>query len=103
MQEQFLRKGVVVKTKYRPMSSYSTGGHVCAPIWARFMKAAVPIQRTSKMPILEPAEFTSPVVGSAAFVRETTPKRTVSVTEEIGELVTGERAEAATPAKPAFA
>ncbi len=37
--------------RYPPMSGGSTGGHVCAPVWARFMKAAVPIQRRSGEPI----------------------------------------------------
>ncbi len=34
------------KVQYRPMEGI-TGGHVCAPIWARFMLAAVLIQRRS--------------------------------------------------------
>ena len=38
--------GKITRTRYVPMQSV-TGGHVCAPIWARFMLAAIPIQRQS--------------------------------------------------------
>ena len=40
-----VKKGKIIPV-YRPMSGV-TGGMVCAPIWARFMLAAVPIQRQS--------------------------------------------------------
>jgi membrane peptidoglycan carboxypeptidase len=30
---------------YEEMSSYTTGGHIAAPIWARFMNLAIPIQQ----------------------------------------------------------
>ncbi len=45
----------MVPHDYQPMAGV-TGGHVCAPIWAAFMKSALPIQRKSGMPALPPAE-----------------------------------------------
>ncbi len=41
-----VQKGDRIRVWYPPMSNV-TGGKVCAPIWARFMKTAVPIQRQS--------------------------------------------------------
>ena len=38
------KKNPRLVTRYVPMEGV-TGGHVCAPIWASFMKAAVPIQQ----------------------------------------------------------
>ena len=35
-------------TVYEAMSSYTTGGHIAAPLWADFMNAAIPIQRRFK-------------------------------------------------------
>jgi penicillin-binding protein 1A len=34
--------------RYEEMSSYTTGGHIAAPIWADFMNQAIPIQRRFK-------------------------------------------------------
>lgn len=39
-----VKKGKREILAYPPMSGV-TGGRICAPIWARFMKAAVPVQR----------------------------------------------------------
>jgi penicillin-binding protein 1A len=36
-----------LKSVYKQMDSDATGGHVCAPIWGRFMAAAVPIQQSA--------------------------------------------------------
>jgi penicillin-binding protein 1A len=35
-------------SRYEQMSSYTTGGHIAAPIWADFMREAIPIQRRFK-------------------------------------------------------
>jgi penicillin-binding protein 1A len=43
------QKNGKVVVKYPPMSGV-TGGRICAPIWARFMKAAVPIQKKAGLP-----------------------------------------------------
>jgi len=53
---KFYRRGDKVTTRYRPMNPGAMGGKVCAPIWARFMKAAVPIQRKSGEPVAPPPE-----------------------------------------------
>lgn len=53
------KRGKFVVPVYRRMAGdggETTGGHVCAPIWARFMKAAIPIQRAAKLPRLVPSE-----------------------------------------------
>ncbi|MBB6049552.1 transglycosylase domain-containing protein [Armatimonas rosea] len=43
---------------YLKMDSDATGGHVCAPIWGRFMEAAVPIQQSAGLePIPLPEEL----------------------------------------------
>lgn len=42
--QQRVKKGNKIVKRYPPMEGV-TGGHVCAPIWAAFMKTAVPIQR----------------------------------------------------------
>jgi membrane peptidoglycan carboxypeptidase len=47
---KYFHKGNKVTAVYPPMSGV-TGGHVCAPIWARFMKTAIAIQRKSGEPI----------------------------------------------------
>lgn len=52
-------KGKIVSTRYVSMTGV-TGGLVCAPIWARFMKAAIPIQRESGIPIQPAPEKTVP-------------------------------------------
>lgn len=46
--QRYEKNGQVV-ARYLPMSGV-TGGHVCAPIWARFMRIAVPIQQSSGEP-----------------------------------------------------
>ena len=53
------------KVQYLSMDGV-TGGHVCAPIWARFMKAAVPIQQTSGLNIPAAPEKSVPGTLSAA-------------------------------------
>ncbi|MBC8143579.1 MAG: PBP1A family penicillin-binding protein, partial [Armatimonadetes bacterium] len=53
------KRGKFVVPIYRRMAGAggeTTGGQVCAPIWARFMKAAIPIQRAAKLPRLVPSE-----------------------------------------------
>ena len=50
-------------TRYRPMGDVY-GGSACGPIWARFMKAAVPIQRQSGQPIQPLPEKVVPVASS---------------------------------------
>lgn len=55
------KRGKITVPVYKRMAGAggeTTGGRVCAPIWARFMKAAVPIQRAAKLPRLVPAEKT---------------------------------------------
>ncbi|MBC7805581.1 MAG: PBP1A family penicillin-binding protein [Akkermansiaceae bacterium] len=55
------KRGKVTVPVYRRMAGAggeTTGGRVCAPMWARFMKAAIPIQRAAKLPRLVPAEKT---------------------------------------------
>lgn len=55
------KRGKITVPVYRRMAGAggeTTGGRVCAPIWARFMKAAIPIQRAAKLPRLVPAEKT---------------------------------------------
>jgi 1A family penicillin-binding protein len=69
-----------VSVRYAPMPSYATGGHVCAPVWARFMKAAVPIQRQSKMPVLPSPEQTDP--GKNIMVRMSPQRRPETDPEE---------------------
>jgi len=54
-------KGKSTVVRYFPMAGV-TGGQVCAPIWARFMKAAIPIQRQAKLPVLPPAEKVVPPI-----------------------------------------
>ncbi len=56
------KRGKITVPVYKRMAGAggeTTGGRVCAPIWARFMKAAVPIQRAAKLPRLVPAEKTA--------------------------------------------
>ena len=48
--------------RYPPMAGV-TGGQVCAPIWARFMKAAIPIQRAAKLVPLPPPESVVPPIN----------------------------------------
>jgi 1A family penicillin-binding protein len=55
------KRGKITVPVYKRMAGAggeTTGGRVCAPIWARFMKAAVPIQQAAKLPRLVPAEKT---------------------------------------------
>ncbi|MBC8103653.1 MAG: PBP1A family penicillin-binding protein [Cytophagales bacterium] len=56
------KKGRLV-TRYRPMDNVY-GGSACAPIWARFMKAAIPIQRSSGQPTQPLPEKTVAPVAS---------------------------------------
>jgi membrane peptidoglycan carboxypeptidase len=42
--QKIVKKGNVFVKRY-PVMEGVTGGRICAPMWARFMKAAVPIQR----------------------------------------------------------
>lgn len=56
---RYEKRGKFVVPIYRRMAGAggeTTGGQVCAPIWARFMKAAVPLQRAAKLPRLVPSE-----------------------------------------------
>ena len=52
---QFARRGDrAVVTRYVPMAASVMGGRICAPMWARYMQAAIPIQRksgTSAVPV----------------------------------------------------
>ena len=57
------------KVQYLSMDGV-TGGHVCAPIWARFMRAAVPIQRTSGVKIPPVPEKNVPGTLSAASLNK---------------------------------
>ena len=55
------KRGKITVPVYRRMAGEggeTTGGRVCAPIWARFMKAAIPLQRAAKLPRLVPSEKT---------------------------------------------
>jgi penicillin-binding protein 1A len=67
--QRTVKKGKTV-ARYRPMADVY-GGSACAPIWARFMKAAVPIQRMSGLPIQKLPEKVVPVASSD----EETPRR----------------------------
>lgn len=61
---QWVKQGdTAIVSRYRPMSGV-TGGRVCAPIWARFMKTAVVIQRTSGEP--KPSTPERVAVGTVA-------------------------------------
>jgi penicillin-binding protein 1A len=60
---QRTKKNGKVVARYVPMADVY-GGSACAPIWARFMKAAVPIQRMSGQPIQPLPEKVVPVASS---------------------------------------
>ncbi len=73
----YVKRGKLLVPVYQRMAGAggeTTGGHVCAPIWARFMKAAVPIQRAAKLPRLVPAEKTVNV-GDPEASPSPTPRR----------------------------
>lgn len=92
---RYLKQGKLVQ-RYPPMSGV-TGGRVCAPIWARFMKAAVPIQRKSGLEIPQLPEKTVPkapfVAASAksdasekserADAEEEEPKRLAPISSDL--------------------
>ena len=67
------KRGKLTIPVYRKMQSSDaevTGGHVCAPIWARFMKAAIPIQRAAKLPRLRSPDKPAPAaIASPAPTR----------------------------------
>ncbi len=46
----------VVTERYDQMDSDATGGHVCAPIWGRFMQVAVPIQLRAGLEVIPLAD-----------------------------------------------
>jgi penicillin-binding protein 1A len=68
--KRITKNGKITSTRYVPMTGI-TGGHICAPIWARFMLAAVPLQRQSGEPIQGAPEKTVPRNVEAV----TTPRR----------------------------
>ncbi|MES2460557.1 MAG: transglycosylase domain-containing protein, partial [Armatimonadota bacterium] len=61
---QRVKKDGKTVARYLPMANVY-GGSACAPIWARFMKAAVPIQRNSGQPIQPLPEKVVPVASSS--------------------------------------
>lgn len=70
---KFVKKGDrQVVARYASMSGV-TGGRVCAPIWARFMKAAVPIQRKSGEPRPPAFQKIPPSVNTVAKPPRETP------------------------------
>jgi penicillin-binding protein 1A len=70
---QRVKKNGKTAARYVPMANVY-GGSACAPIWARFMKAAIPIQRGSGHPIQPLPEKVVPV-ASAADPDEEKPRR----------------------------
>jgi penicillin-binding protein 1A len=85
-------KGKKVIVTYPPMQGV-TGGQVCAPIWARFMKAAVPIQRQWEQANRQLPEQVIPsnsIIAERTGIKETnkpkatpTPSATPTVTDEM--------------------
>ncbi len=71
--------------RYLEMDSDATGGHVSAPIWGRFMSAAVPIQQRAGLePILLPEDLQKQRLAAAA---KTPPTPQPDKINDEGELV----------------
>ncbi|GAB4463503.1 MAG: penicillin-binding protein 1A [Armatimonadaceae bacterium] len=115
-------QGKKVVVKYPPMSGI-TGGAVCAPIWARYMKAAVPIQQQYEkslkklpeqvipktkdlIPPPAPTPEPSPTPASLDIPRENTPEpaeqpeKTEKPETILGDDVPVEAADTAAVTKP---
>jgi penicillin-binding protein 1A len=71
---QRTKKNGKTVARYVPMANVY-GGSACAPIWARFMKAAIPIQRMSGQPIQPLPEKVVPVASSSDSSEEEPRRR----------------------------
>ncbi|WP_395089936.1 transglycosylase domain-containing protein [Armatimonas sp.] len=70
--------------RYLVMDSDATGGHVCAPIWGRYMQAAVPIQQRAGLePIALPEDRQKQLAEAAKALPTPRPDRT----NDDGEMV----------------
>ena len=80
-----LKDGKPVMTeRYDQMDSDATGGHVCAPLWGRFMQAAVPIQQRAG---LEPIPLADEVQQQRLAAVKAPPTPQPDRVNEDGEVV----------------
>jgi penicillin-binding protein 1A len=73
-----------IKSIYNQMDSDATGGHVCAPIWGRFMQAVVPIQQSAG---LEPIPLPEDLQKQRAAVPKAAPTPQPDRMNDDGDLV----------------
>lgn len=69
---------------YNKMDDDATGGHVCAPIWGRFMQAAVPIQQSAG---LEPIPLPEDIQRQRAVAPKSPPTPQPDRLNEDGDVV----------------